>query len=435
MNRCINFLHDLGFSKDKLNRMAVETGFIERFRDLDGLDYVLALILNVTKEVVSFNIMASTFLGNANKSVSKQAMHTAMSKNAFIDFIDKIFNELIQTKLGISNSKFKSKFKRIIIQDSTIIKLPKRLFEKYSGVKNQSRQVANARVQVALDILTNQFTLFSIDPYSINDLSAACKLEVRKGDLIIRDRGYCRITELLRIMACKANFIYRYYHKFNYYDLDTGHIIDMYKLVKKEKNLRVKVRVGDPKGPIVTLFADKVSNELANKRRCKLKQSSKSQPSKELLQLLSWSIYFTSIDDEQITSDDICDLYRLRWRIEIIFKAMKSHLNFDKIHNVSENQLKFILIGRMIWLLIITQIIYPKISKIIFDLFGKIVSLIKLISYLNQNAFIIAEILQRMKRKALIESDTAHILSKYCCYDLRKKRNNFQEQFMDIHLS
>jgi hypothetical protein len=63
----------------------------------------LALILNVTKEVFSFNIMASTFLGNANKSVSKQAMHTAMSKNAFIDFIDEIFNELIQTKLGISN--------------------------------------------------------------------------------------------------------------------------------------------------------------------------------------------------------------------------------------------------------------------------------------------------------------------------------------------
>jgi hypothetical protein len=154
MNRCINFLHDLGFSKDKLNRMAVETGFIERFRDLDGLDYVLAPILNVTKEVVSFNIMASTFLGNANKSVSKQAMHTAMSKNAFIDFIDEIFNELIQIKLGVSHSKLKSKFKRIIIQDSTIIKLPKRLFEKYSGVKNQSRQVANARVQVALDILT-----------------------------------------------------------------------------------------------------------------------------------------------------------------------------------------------------------------------------------------------------------------------------------------
>lgn len=143
--------------------MAIENKFIERIRKLDGLDYLLALLHNVTKEVVSFNTMASTFVDDIDKCVTKQALHKAMSKEFFIVFIDKIFNELLQTKLGIANSKLKSKFRRIVIQDSSIIKLPQRLYEFFSGVKNNFSQVANARVQVALDILTNTFTLFSID--------------------------------------------------------------------------------------------------------------------------------------------------------------------------------------------------------------------------------------------------------------------------------
>ena len=196
MDKYINFLHDLGFDRTKLNSLAIENKFIERIRKLDGLDYLLALLHNVTKEVVSFNTMASTFVDDIDKCVTKQALHKAMSKEFFIVFIDKIFNELLQTKLGIANSKLKSKFRRIVIQDSSIIKLPQRLYEFFSGVKNNFSQVANARVQVALDILTNTFTLFSIDSYSINDKSAAHKLQINNGDLIIRDRGYCTIAEM-----------------------------------------------------------------------------------------------------------------------------------------------------------------------------------------------------------------------------------------------
>jgi hypothetical protein len=64
MNKCINFLHDLGFTTDKRNCMAIEIGFKQGFRKLNGLDYVLAPMLKVTKEVVSFNTIASTFLGD-----------------------------------------------------------------------------------------------------------------------------------------------------------------------------------------------------------------------------------------------------------------------------------------------------------------------------------------------------------------------------------
>lgn len=428
MRKNINILHNLGFNESYLNSIAIVTGFIKRFRKLNGLDYLTMLLGNVAKEMVSYNTMASTFSDNIDKSVVKQALHKAMSKSAFIVFINRIFNELLQSKLGIANNKLKSKFKRIIIEDSTIIKLPQRLFKYYSGVRNQTTQVANARVQLAIDLLSNVFSLFSIDTYSINDLSAAHCLPVNKGDLIIRDRGYCSLSEIKRILECKADFIYRYYHGFKYYDISTGKTIDLYQLVKNKNKLKVKVRMGGADGPMVTLLAQRVNEELANKRRCQLKKSARSPPSKEVLQLLSWSIFFSSIEEEETTFEEIFALYSLRWRIEIIFKAMKSHLKLDKIHNVPDHQLKFILIGKMILLLIITQFIYAKINPKIYKLAGKTISLLKLVRYLKDNINLIGELLEIIKRKKFRICATIEILSKYCSYDLRNDRNNYEQQ-------
>nr|MBK9653638.1 transposase [Bacteroidota bacterium] len=94
------------------------------------------------------------------------------------------------------------------------------------------------------------------------------------------------------------------------------------------------------------MCADKVSDAIANERRRQLKKSSSGTPSNVLLQLLSWSIYFTSIDDDEITSEDIFSLYKLRWRIEIIFKSMKATLTSIIYTMFPENQLKFILKGK-----------------------------------------------------------------------------------------
>ena len=278
MRKTINILQGLGFTENYLNSIARDSGFIKRFRKLNGLDYLTLLLFNVAKGIVSYNTMASTFLENRDKSVFKQALHKSMSKAAFIVFIERIFNELLQSKLELSNNKLKSKFKRIIIQDSTIIKLPQGLFEYFSGVRNQITQVANARMQLAVDLKSNVFILFSINSYSINDLLSASKLLIRKGDLIIRDRGYCCLTEIRRIMDYSADFIYRYHHGFTYYDVHTGQIVNIYKLVKNKSKRKIKLRIGKPDGPVVTLLAVRVKEDIANRRREQLKKSTKELP-------------------------------------------------------------------------------------------------------------------------------------------------------------
>lgn len=435
MRKTINILQGLGFTENYLNTLARKTGFIKRFRKLNGLDFLTILLFNVAKEIVSYNTMASTFLENKDKAVFKQALHKAMSKEAFLVFVDRIFNELLQSKLGISNNKLKSKFKRIIIQDSTIIKLPQRLFEHFSGVKNQITQVANARMQLAFDLKSNVFCLFSIDPYSFNDLLAAQNLAIRKGYLIIRDRGYCCLAEINRILEYQADFIYRYHHGLTYYDVHTGQIVNIYKLVKNKSKLKIQLRIGKADGPIVTLLAVRVKEDIANRRREQLKKSTKRTPSKELLQLLSWSIFFTSIEEDEIEFEEIFALYSLRWRIEIIFKVMKSHLNLDKIHNVPKHQLTFILLGKMILLVIITQFIYETVCHKIYNKTGKIISLLKLVRYLKDNINMIADLLKIITKKNYIGCHPIELLVKYCSYDHRRDRKNYEQRLKNIGLS
>ncbi|MBK6482110.1 MAG: hypothetical protein IPG01_03000 [Chitinophagaceae bacterium] len=81
-----------------------------------------------------------------------------------------------------------------------------------------------------------------------------------------------------RIIKCGADFIYRYHHGFKYYDITTGKVIDIYKLVKGKENLKVRVKIGGADGPIVTLLAEKVNEQIADKRRCQLKNLPRQYP-------------------------------------------------------------------------------------------------------------------------------------------------------------
>ena len=78
----------------------------------------------------------------------------------------------------------------------------------------------------------------------------------------------------------------------------------------------------------------------------------KKPPSKEYLELLSWSIFITTISQKIAGGSFILKAYRLRWRIEIIFKSWKSNMEFTKIHNVSKTQLSIILFARFIMIII-----------------------------------------------------------------------------------
>jgi hypothetical protein len=197
----------------------------------------------------------------------------------------------------------------------------------------------------------------------------------------------------------------------------------------------MRVKIGRVDGTCVTLLAQRITDEMANTRKRQLKETACGTPSKKVLELLSWSIYFTSIEEDEIDMKEIFELYRLRWRIEIIFKAMKSHLHLDKIHNIPVNQLKFIVTGKMILLLIIIQFIYEKVSHTVYKKTGKQISLMKLVRYLKDNIRQLIILLAITKNKKIKFCQNLLWISKYCTYENRKKRETYEDQLKSICLS
>lgn len=140
-----------------------------------------------------------------------------------------IYNDFLLSKLKLKGDKPKGTYKKIVLQNRTIIKLPQRLFYIFSGASNASAQVDNARIQIALDMRSNQFIHFSLDSYSTNVPKAAIQLAIQQGDLLIRDRGDFIIAEIKRIIKALAHFIYRYKYGTNYCDVNTGEPINLLK--------------------------------------------------------------------------------------------------------------------------------------------------------------------------------------------------------------
>ena len=132
--------------------------------------------------------------------------------------------------------------RRILIQDSTILKLPAWHFAHFSGVANAHGTVCNARLQAVYDLVSMSFLSFSLDSYSRNDLSAAPALPLgASSDLtVLRDRGYLSAEEIERHVQAGAHCIYRYKTKTTYLDPETLQPIELCSSCCAKSNTSIK---------------------------------------------------------------------------------------------------------------------------------------------------------------------------------------------------
>lgn len=416
----------------------MKTNFMKRKpRKIDPCNFLAMVCTLSVLDTPSFNSIAASYSVNYSILASKQAISKKI-KDECLDFFKSILALIIKTRANEDTNlsttpSFLNKYKRVLVQDSTIIKLPERLFTSFSGVNNAYKPVCNARIQGVYDLISGQFLSFSIDPYSKNDLLAAPELEIRKDDLTIRDRGYLCQDEIQRHSDAEADCIYRYKTRTTLIDPQTGQEIDIYKLLKKKGYIDMKVCLNNDSRTIIRLIAAPVNEAVANRRRAKAKKETKGHnPSKKVLELMSWTIFITTIPAEMASFKKILDIYSLRWRIEIIFKAWKSHAAFGKVHNVSEIQLRILLMARLIMVVVFTHYVYYPYASIIRSKFKREISLLKLFRFITNNLERVELLLFSECRKNRNVAETN--LLKYCTYD-KRARLNFNQIYFDITLS
>jgi Transposase DDE domain len=420
------FMGNPNISHEKLVGLALGTGFIERKRMIDPVDFLSAVCLESAIGTASYNDLAAHLAAKNNLSVSRQAIWKKV-KTPCGEYFKGILALAITSKTSddyLVALKGKNIYKRILVGDSTIVRLPIRLFPDFSGVANGQSKVCNARIQCVYDLLSESFVSFTVDPYSKNDLMAAPELVLQEGDLVLRDRGYLILDEVQRYIDNGAHCIYRY--KFNMVLLDpqTEKPIGLFPMLKKKHRLDMKIMLNNEARTVVRLLAFPVSKEVADNRRMKAKNENKKIPSEEYMESLSWSIYITTITDESVDYAFIYKTYGLRWRIEIIFKCWKSNMCFDKIHNVSRIQLKVLLLARFIMITCI-QFVFSKCRAIIKTDFGTDLSLLKLTKYLVRHPVATVGIVEEINNNKT--KNDMRALAKFCTYDKRKRPNHSQK--------
>lgn len=402
-------------------------------------DFLALMCLESQKGSPSYNDLVARFDAIYKISASKQAIWKRVNSSCVI-FFQAVLAQLISSKIAsheIEAMKACGRYNRVIVQDSTIIKLPLRLFNQFSGVSNGHTSVCNARIQGIYDLLSGCFIHFSIDPYSKNDLLAAPELELCNNDLVLRDRGYFTLGEIERHRKAGADCIYRHRCKTIYLDPVSGQPINLLALLKKHRKLDMDVCLNNTEQTKVRLLAAPVSHQVANSRRMKAqKEIHGRNPSVEVLAQMGWTIYITTIPRSQADFDKISKTYQLRWQIEIIFKTWKSHMQFDKIHNVSFNQLQVLLTARLTMIVLCTNALFIPLSIRISQQYNRDLSMLKFINYIQKNQTeVFNPITRSIFHKNLSGTENIDLkLIRYCAYDIRK-RVNLKQLCRNVFLS
>jgi hypothetical protein len=317
--------------------LARQSGFLQRLpRKIPIPKFLLALAGLAAETTLSLERVAAVIGLAAQTPYSKQALHKRLSPQ-LEQFLAQVAAALFgQLVAPLKNHGWFAAFPRVLLHDSTVEPLPDHLAGAFPGPANgRKRRYASLKLQFVCDLLQAKVLHLSLSGFTRNDQSASpdiLKL-LQPGDLVIRDLGYFVLPVLRQIALAHAFFLSRYRHGVTLSDRSQGQPLDLAAKLRPGQPWEGQVLLGREKVP-VRLVAQPVPEALANQRR-RLARSNRDRrlnPNAEHLYLLGWNLFVTNVPRSLWPAKVLQPIYRVRWRIEVIFKAWKSHLGLRQLN-------------------------------------------------------------------------------------------------------
>jgi Transposase DDE domain len=410
--------------QEQLLTLARQSGAIQRQRKINPMSFLGAFCLLALHGSCSLRL-AAMFTGILGGCVlSKQALAQHISE-FWVHFFRRVLGSTLARAAIPAESKATGIFNcfiRVLVNDSTKLALPPKLAPYFPGSGNQTRKKnAMISLQTILDLLSETYIHFKITPSTYNDQRAASDILdlISPGDLIIRDLGYFVPWVFRTIIDKLAYFLSRYHHGTHLFDT-IGKKLDLPALLNKTPYLDMWLYLGKEARVPVRLVAIPVPDKVANERRRKLlknkKRDRRLNPGKEQLALCGWEIFITNVPVHTWTIQDVSNAYGLRWRIEIIFKAWKSHFNFTELTNGCKNYVLILIYTRLIFITLF-QVAFVRFDRWI-DINGQgtHLSLLKFAQFFA--LFLIMALGSVIVSSGLLMNQ----ILKHCVYEKRPKR-------------
>lgn len=378
-------------SPDFCKKMALKTGFVKRSTSrLDGYEFVKTLILGSANDsLYTYKRRITKFKPTANLSVPAlaQRINQESSVILMLSVLSKCLTNLYEKKVptlrGIS---------RILIQDSTCIPLNKALADIYSGCGGHHK---NAGIKIDCTYDYSSETILDIQHYARTTSDCVTGDIIFKylesNDLVISDLGYFKLERFRKIEKSEAFYVSRLKTGLSIYESPEKRTpVCLVKFLKKKlKNNTIFDRIvylGAEK--IKTrLIVNKLPEEVVNEKLRKANRDAqvrRTQLSDEKRMLLSYTILITNLPEDIATTEEVLMLYRIRWRIELVFKEWKSQIKIGNITGKNIFRIKCLIFARMCLLLILNKFT-SYLSGLCLKLYGKELSVKKTLDFLLED--------------------------------------------------
>ena len=315
---------------------AKETGALIRGRVIKTPRELLALNMLYMDKESSFGMTAAAMTITKGIKISKIGAYERIKNSG--EWLRWMAEELCRTQGAMVKKPEILGEREIIIPDGSA--------EAVKGGKQ-----TDYRLHYALDLFG--FRCRHMEITSDKEGERLSRYEVRETDIYVADRGYCTITGIEHVRKNEGNYVIRYRAKaFNLYDADGKRI----ELLREIRGLEAfesteiqgyyRVQSGEMR-PIRIVAMKKDEKAIAESKRkmtSKKKKRQKSVPTKETMELNEYIILVTSLE---YTKEQILEIYRARWQIEMVFQRLKTLFGYGDVPGKKEETVKAWFYGKL----------------------------------------------------------------------------------------
>jgi hypothetical protein len=219
------------------------------------------------------------------------------------------------------------------------------------------------RIHSAFDLPSERFGFFELtDEHGGETLD---RIPVVEGEIRIGDRAYLQPDRMAKVIDAGADIVVRGPWKGASWRDGSDKPADLIAILEKGATAGVidqPIGVGRKSGATLNLrlVAIKKPPEQIEAAKLKARHNSRKgqhQISQATLTAAEWVILITSLDRDSFSTTDVLDLYRLRWRIELAFKRLKSLIGLKGPPGTHEDSARPYVLAHLLLMLLLEPVI------------------------------------------------------------------------------
>lgn len=305
-------------SEQELEDLGEKTGFCQRRRTITPYCLGISLIEALgSGQVETIADMVRSFNSLHGQSVQYKPFHKQLSKKAFPEFMralcERLMGKLSEEVLRFDSASPFSRFSHILLHDGSSFALHGGLHEVYPGRFTQFTPAA-VELHVTMDLLSEMPQVVTLTPDTAAEVHYAPHASQVSGGLLLADRMFFIKEYLAEIARQGGSFV-----------------------VKARGELNPVIRCAlDGNGIEIKAWRNKRLKEVKGKlhRYPTVDMDVSWEGTLDSRLLVTWNeteerprYLATNLPREVFSIEQVCDAYRLRWQVELMFKEWKSYAN------------------------------------------------------------------------------------------------------------